>query len=82
MQNVTYYNSFLCRPKMNSGGSPGLKQQNYHLVMNLNSLWPFDNGYNTNATANGQILSPNAAINPYSTPVTDPMTTMPGVRDA
>lgn len=79
-QKVTYYNSFLCRPKLDASGDAGLKQRNFCFTMNLNSLWPFDSGYNSNATSNGQVLEPNEAINGYSTPVTDSMTIMPNVK--
>lgn len=81
MQNVTYYNSFLCRPTLNANNPVGSKQQNFHFVMNLNSIWPFDNGFDSGASLFGQVLSPNETIHTYATPVTDQMTTMPNVRD-
>lgn len=81
VQNVTYYNSFLCRPVLNQNGQAGQKQQNYFIKMNLNSIWPFDAGYRSNAQTFGQICNPNEAIEPYITPVTDAMTTMPNCRD-
>lgn len=80
-QKVTYYNSFHCRPVMDSSGDSGLKQRNFSFTMNLNSLWPFDNGYNDNSTNSGKVFNPNEPINGYSTPVTDSMTTMPNTRD-
>lgn len=81
IQKVCYYNTFYCKPIINSSGDAGLKQQNQFITMNLNSIWPFNNGWNTVATSNGMTLSPNAPINAYSTPVSDDMTTMPNVRD-
>lgn len=81
LQNVTYYNSFLCRPKADTSGSGGPVQKNFHFVMNLNSIWPFDTNFDQYATDNGQVFTPNASITPYATPVTDAMTTMPNVRD-
>lgn len=81
MQNVTYYNSFRCQPVINSNGTVGQKQQNFMIKMNLNSIWPFDNGYRTSAQTFGQVCNPNEDISPYVVPVTDSMTTMPNVRD-
>lgn len=81
MQNVTYYNSFRCRPVINENGVVGAKQQNYFIKMNLNSIWPFDAGYRSSGQTFGQICDPNEAIEPYVLPVTDAMTTMPNVRD-
>jgi hypothetical protein len=81
VQNVTYYNSFLCRPVINQNGTVGSKQQNYFLKMNLNSIWPFDAGYRSSAQTFGQICNPNEDIEPYVIPVTDAMTSMPNVRD-
>ena len=52
VQNVTYYNSFFCKPVINANGTVGSKQQNYFIVMNLNSLWPFDTGYRSSAQTN------------------------------
>ena len=49
--------------------------------MNLNSIWPFDDGWNDHCTANSQVCNPNEAITGYTTPVTDSMTSMPNVRD-
>lgn len=49
--------------------------------MNLNSIWPFDAGYRSNAQTFGQICNPNESIEPYLASVTDDMTTMPNVRD-
>lgn len=80
-QNVCYYNSFFCQPTLDTSQASGSRQQNYYLTLNLNSLWPFDDGYNDHCTANSQILTPNEAITGYSSPVTDSMTTMPNVRD-
>lgn len=80
-QKVTYYNSFLCRPALDASGGSGLKQRNFSFTMNLNSLWPFDNGYNDNATNTGKVFEPNEAINGYSLPVTSSMTSLPNVRD-
>lgn len=81
-QNVTYYNSFQCKPTCNPSGTVGSKQQNFMIKMNLNSLWPFDSGFGDLAGSNGQILLPNEAITGYATPVTDEMTSMPNVRGA
>lgn len=81
MQNVTYYNSFRCRPVINANGQVGAKQLNYFIKMNLNSLWPFDAGYRTNGQTFGQVCNPNEPIVPYVSPVTDLMTSMPNVRD-
>lgn len=81
VQNVTYYNSFFCKPVINANGTVGSKQQNYFIVMNLNSLWPFDTGYRSSAQTFGQSCVPNEDISPYLTPVTDAMTSMPNVRD-
>lgn len=81
VQNVTYYNSFRCVPVINTNGTVGQRQQNYFIKMNLNSLWPFDAGFRTNAQTFGQICNPNEAIEPYIHPVTDAMTTMPNIRD-
>ena len=67
MQNVTYYNSFLCRPKINSSASAGSKQNNYNIVMSLNSLWPFATDWNKNATDNDQVCVPNEEITEYIT---------------
>ena len=88
MQNVTYYNSFLCRPKIDTTGTAGSKQQNYNIVMSLNSLWPFATGWDTNAKTGSQVCVPNEDITPYNTAPTPPTThvdanttTMPNVID-
>lgn len=80
-QNVTYYNSFLCRPTLDTSQTAGEKQQNWSFTMNLNSLWPFRTDYNAHSTANSQVFTPNEAITGYTEPVTDAMTTMPNIRD-
>ena len=56
--------------------------------MGLNSLWPFATNWNANATANGQVCTPNEEIveyitapTPPQTHVSDSTTTMPNVRD-
>lgn len=81
VQNVTYYNAFRCQPVLNMNGTVGAKQMNYFIKLNLNSLWPFDAGYRTNAQTFGQACNPNNEIEPFILPVTDAMTTMPNVRD-
>lgn len=88
MQNVTYYNSFRCQPKINSSADSGSRQQNFHIVMGLNSLWPFQTNWDQYATANGQVLTPNEEIveyitnpTPPATHIDDTTTTMPNVRD-
>jgi len=81
LQKITYYNAFRCQPVLNSNGQVGAKQQNFFIKLNLNSIWPFDAGFRTNAQTFGQVCNPNEDIEPYLTPVTDQMTTMPNVRD-
>ena len=88
MQNVTYYNSFLCRPKINASADAEAKQQNFNIVMSLNSLWPFATDWDKNAKENGQVCVPNEEITEYITAPTPPVThvsdsttTMPNVRD-
>lgn len=80
-QNVQYYNAFLCRPVVNTSATTGSRQQNFALKINLNSLWPFETGYDDLANNNGQILTPNDTITTYQLPVTDSMTIMPNVKD-
>jgi hypothetical protein len=81
MQNVTYYNSFRCQPKINILNAVGLRQQNYNIVLGLNTLWPFASSWEANATSNDQTCTPNDPITEYASPVTDAMTIMPAVKD-
>lgn len=74
MQNVTYYNSFRCQPKVNTSADPESRQQNFNIVVGLNSLWPFATNWNQNASVNGQVCTPNEEINEYVTAPTPPAT--------
>ena len=81
LQNVVYYQSFNCNPGLDTGQPAGQQQQNYSIQIALNSLWPFENSWNTLATGSGQTITANETITPYALPVTDAMTIMPNVKD-
>jgi len=89
MQNVVYYNSFRCVPSLDTSQAAGSKQQNYNIRIAMNSLWPFQTGWNNFATntagTNNQICAPNAGITEYTFPSVSPLTgtetVMPNVRD-
>lgn len=90
MQNVTYYNSFRCQPKVDTSMAPGLRQRNFNIVLGLNSLWPFATNWDANANtgAAGARCTPNEAIVNYVTAptppalhVSDTTTMMPNTRD-
>lgn len=81
LQNVTYYQSFNCKPALNSALGAGLKQQNFAIEIALNSLWPFELNWDGKANSLGRLCVPNDPITPYQSPVTDAMTIMPNVKD-
>jgi hypothetical protein len=78
IQQVTYYNSFACRPKLHATSGD---QQNYCITLQMNSIWPFNSGWDTHATTHGQVCTPNENIQNYSVPVNDSMTIMPNIKD-
>lgn len=80
-QRLVYYNTFICDPKMSSGGTPS--QQNFCFKLFLNSPWIFPYGWNNNAnSANNQVFVANTAINAALTDGIDSSTTaMPGYKD-
>lgn len=89
MQNVVYYNSFRCVPSIDTSQSAGSKQQNYNIRIAMNSIWPFQTGWNNYATnaagSNNQVCNPNSAITELDTTpgatLTGNETVMPNVRD-
>lgn len=89
MQNVTYYNSFRCQPKVDTSAASGSRQRNFNIVLGLNSLWPFATDWDKNAnTSAGAVCTPNETIIEYTTAPTPPAlhvddttTMMPNTRD-
>lgn len=83
LQHCTYYNSIYCNPKMDS--SPA--QQNFAVVMCLNSPWLFWDGFDTMATSSNRQFVPNSTIIPVPAsgqPITTGASTttcVPGVID-
>lgn len=82
-QRLVYYNSFYCQPKMNTGADAGSRQQNWNIVMALNSLWPFQNNWNQYANQNGAVVTPNDQIVQLTrgSTVDGTETMLPGVRN-
>ena len=81
LQNVTYYQSFNCKPALNSTLPAGQQQQNFAIEIALNSLWPFELNWDAKANSLGRLAVANDPITPYQSPVTDAMTIMPNVKD-
>lgn len=81
LQNVVYYQSFNCNPGLDTTQPAGQQQQNYSVQIALNSLWPFENAWDSLASGSGQTITPNETITPYALPVTDAMTIMPNIKD-
>lgn len=81
LQNVTYYQSFNCKPALNSTLPAGSQQQNFAIEIALNSLWPFEGNWDAKANSLGRLAVANDPITPYAQPVTDSMTIMPNVKD-
>lgn len=81
LQNLTYYQSFNCDPQLNSSLPAGSQQQNFSIELALNSLWPFEQNWDSKSNSLGRTSVANDPITPYASPVTDSMTIMPNVRD-
>lgn len=80
IQNVTFYNSFFCKPALDANGN----QQNFAIKMQLNSPWLFRDGWDILTTGGNQVLTSNIAISAVpanGTPVAGTTTCMPGVAD-
>jgi len=80
IQNVTFYNSFFCKPALDSNGL----QQNFAIKMQLNSPWVFRDGWDILTQGSNQVLTSNTAITPVpqtGQPVIGQTTCMPGVAD-
>jgi hypothetical protein len=80
IQNVTFYNSFFCKPALDGNGG----QQNFAIKLQLNSPWLFRDGWDVLTTGTNQVLTSNIAISavPNSgVPVPGTTTCMPGVAD-
>ena len=80
IQNVTFYNSFFCKPSLDANGL----QQNFAIKIQLNSPWIFRDGWDVLTQGGNQVLTSNTAITPVPAtgqPVIGTTTCMPGVSD-
>lgn len=80
IQNVTFYNSFFCKPSLDSNGG----QQNFAIKIQLNSPWIFRDGWDILTTGSNQVLTSNTTVTPVPAtgqPVIGNTTCMPGVAD-
>ena len=80
IQNVTFYNSFFCKPALDGNGG----QQNFAIKLQLNSPWLFRDGWDILTQGTNQVLTSNTTISPVPNtgiPVAGTTTCMPGVSD-
>jgi len=80
VQNVTFYNSFFCKPALNANGD----QQNFAIKLQLNSPWLFRDGWDVLTTGANQVLASNTSVTAVPAtgqPVIGQTTCMPGVAD-
>lgn len=80
IQNVTFYNSFFCKPSLDANGG----QQNFAIKIQLNSPWLFRDGWDVLTQGTNQVLTSNVAITAVPAtgqPVIGQTTCMPGVVD-
>lgn len=80
IQNVTFYNSFFCKPALDGNGA----QQNFAIKLQLNSPWLFRDGWDVLTQGTNQVLASNIAISAVPStgqPVIGTTTCMPGVAD-
>ena len=80
IQNVTFYNSFFCKPALDANGG----QQNFAIKIQLNSPWLFRDGWDVLTQGTNQTLTSNVAIQSVPAtgqPVAGTTTCMPGVAD-
>ena len=78
-QKFVYFNSFHCRPDLNTAGG----QRNFNLKLQLNNPWMFPYDWNNLSQGNGAYISPNEPITPLGTdghPAHN-TTCMPGLKD-
>lgn len=80
IQNVTFYNSFFCKPALDGNGG----QQNFAIKLQLNSPWLFRDGWDALTQGTNQVLTSNTTISAVPAngqPVIGTTTCMPGVSD-